>query len=97
MSNAAVVQALGAQFRTYRIRARLTQQEVAQRAGVSVLTVRSFELGRAVNITIGNFLSLLRAIDQLSVVADVLPEVPISPYLLSELGKKQPKRVRHGK
>lgn len=97
MSNAAIVQELGLQYRTYRLRAHLTQQEVATHAGVSLLTLRAFEQGRATNITMSNFLSLLRTIGQLGNMAEVLPDVPISPYLLSELNGRLPKRIRHGK
>lgn len=97
LSNAAIVQNLGLQFCTYRLNARLTQKEVAQRAGVSMLTLRAFEQGKATNITMGNFLSLLRTIGQLPAVADLLPDMPISPYALSELNATLPKRIRHGK
>lgn len=97
LSNAAIVQELGKQYRTYRLRAELTQQEVATRAGVSLLTLRLFEQGKATNITMGNFLALLRALDLLSPVADLLPDIPLSPYLLSKLQAQQPKRIRHDK
>ena len=97
MSNAAIVQELGRQYRTYRLRARLTQQEVATHAGVSLPTLRAFEQGSANNITMSNFLSLLRTIGQLGTMADVLPDIPISPYLLSEYNGQLPKRIRHGK
>jgi len=97
LSNAAIVQTLGAQYRTYRLTAHLTQKEVAERAGVSLLTIRAFEQGKATNITMGNFLSLLRAIDQLAPVADLLPDMPVSPYVLSEWNGQLPKRIRHGK
>ena len=98
LSNAAIVQALGAQYRSYRLTAHLTQKEVAERAGVGLLTLQAFEQGKATNITtIGNFLSLLRVIDQLAPVADLLPDMPISPYVLSERNGQLPKRIRHGK
>lgn len=79
VSNAAIVQTLGMQFRTYRLRAQLTQKEVSERAGVSLLTLRAFEQGKATNLTMGNFLSLLRVLDQLAPIADILPDMPISP------------------
>lgn len=95
MSNAAIVQTFGVQSRTYRLRAQLTQKEVSERAGG--LTLRAFEPGKATNITMSNFLSLLRVLDQLAPIADILPDIPIFPYALSELKGKLPKRIRHGK
>lgn len=42
-SNAEIVQGLGEQFRDYRLNAKLTQQEVADKVGVSLITIRNFE------------------------------------------------------
>ena len=97
LSNAEIIQSLGSQFRTYRLNANLTQKEVAEKAGVSVITIRTFETGKSTNITMTNLLALLRAIDSLEGVTDMLPEIPISPYQLLRLQSKQRKRVKHGK
>jgi transcriptional regulator with XRE-family HTH domain len=75
----------------------LTQKEVAEKAGVSLITLRAFENGKAVNITMGNLLALLRVIEQLEGITEILPEIPISPYQLLKLQSKQKKRIRHGK
>jgi len=45
----------------------------------------------------GNFISLLKAIGYVDGIAEVLPEIPVSPYVLAKLEKKKAKRVRHGK
>lgn len=97
LSNAEIVHELGAMFRIYRIYAHMTQQEVAEQAGISVVTLRSFEGGKATNITMGNFLACLRAINQLETVADLLPEMPVSPYDIVQKTSNTQKRVRHGK
>jgi transcriptional regulator with XRE-family HTH domain len=75
----------------------LTQKEVAEKSGVSLITLRAFENGKAVNITMGNLLALLRVIEQLEGITEILPEIPISPYQLLKLQSKQKKRIRHGK
>jgi hypothetical protein len=59
--------------------------------------LRAFENGKAVNITMGNLLALLRVIEQLEGITEILPEIPISPYQLLKLQSKQKKRIRHGK
>lgn len=97
LSNAEIIQSLGAQYKQYRLRAELTQKEVAQKAGVSLITLRAFENGKAFNITMGNLLALLRVIQQLEPITDILPEIPISPYQLLKLQAKQKKRIKHGK
>ena len=97
LSNAEIIQSLGAQYKTYRLRVELTQKEVAEKAGVSLITLRAFENGKAVNITMGNLLALLRVIEQLEGITEILPEIPISPYQLLKLHSKQKKRIRHGK
>ena len=97
LSNAEIIQSLGAQFKAYRLNANMTQKEVADKAGVSLITLRSFETGKATNINMNNLLSLLRVINNLDGITEVLPEIPISPYLLLKLQSKQRKRAKHGK
>lgn len=97
MSNAEIIMLLGRRFKEYRLSCRLTQQDVAEKAGMSIVTLRQFENGKACNITMSNFLGLLRAIDCLEQIQEVLPEIPISPYTLQQILKNKPKRVRHAK
>ena len=96
-SNAEIVQGLGEQFRDYRLNAKLTQQDVADKVGVSLITIRNFETGKAKNITLSNLLSLLRGVGRLEAVNELFPPIPLSPYVLSELNAQKPKRVRHAK
>ncbi|MBQ0057171.1 MAG: helix-turn-helix transcriptional regulator [Bacteroidales bacterium] len=88
---------LGERFRTYRIACQMTQKEVSEISGVSLLTIRRFELGITYNITLSNLIALLKSIDMADGLDELLPPMPISPYALSKLQQKQPKRVRHGK
>ena len=97
MSNAEIVQSLGEQFRDYRLNANLTQQEVAEKVGVSLITIRNFETGKAKNITLGNLLSLLRIVGRVESINELFPPIPLSPYMMSKLNAKKPKRVRHAK
>ena len=96
MSNAEIVQMLGAQFKDYRLSAELTQQEVSDKVGISIITIRNFETGKVRNITLQNLLSLLRVVGRLDAVNELLPPIPISPYKLSQVATK-PRRVRHAK
>lgn len=92
-----IVMALGRRFREYRIAASMTQAEVSERSGVSLPTIKRFELGLTYNITMGNFIALLKAIDFADGLDDILPELPASPYAMVKAEMKKPKRVRHAK
>lgn len=96
-SNPELIRELGLRFKEYRLACRLTQQEVADRAGVSLFTVRAFEGGKAVNITMNSFVGLLRSIGYLEEMNKLLPELPVSVEILHKLQSLKPKRIRHGK
>lgn len=97
MSNPEIVMELGRRFKKYRLAGNLTQEEVAEKAGVSLVTVRQFENGKSYNITMGNFLSLLRVVDVLEQMDGLLPEIPVSAYEWEKIVGKKAKRIRHGK
>ena len=92
-----VIWTLGARFRTYRIASQKTQKEISEISGVSLLTIRRFELGLTYNITLSNLIALLKSIDMADGLDELLPHMPVSPYAMAKLQQKQPKRVRHGK
>ena len=97
MSNPEIIMELGKRFKEYRLTNRLTQKEVAEKAGVSLITLRLFENGKAYNINMGNFLALLRVVDCLNQVNELLPEIPTSAYVMEQIMNKKPQRIRHGK
>lgn len=97
MSNPEIISELGRRFKEYRLSAMLTQKEAAERAGVSLITLRQFENGRSYNINMGNFLALLRVVGCLEQIDELLPEMPVSAYAIDRLIQKKPKRIRHGK
>ena len=97
MSNPEIISELGRRFKEYRLSAMLTQKEAAERAGVSLVTLRQFENGRSYNINMGNFLALLRVVGCLEQVDGILPEMPVSAYAIEQLMQRRPKRIRHGK
>ena len=92
-----IVAILGRRFKDYRIGCNMTQKEVSEQSGVSVVTIRNFENGRMYNITLGTFIELLRAVGFMQGLDDVLPEIPISPYELEKIQQGKRKRVRHAK
>ena len=90
-----LVQLLGQRFKDYRMRSNLTQKEVAEQSGVTINTIHKFENGLVPNLSISTFLRLLKAIDCLNGIEELLPELPESLYLIKDNGKKA-QRIRHG-
>lgn len=78
----------------YRLTARMSQRELAQKSGVSYTTISHFEQGKNLNLSLNNFLSLLRGIGMEGRMMELLPELPIPPMALREINKLIPKRVR---
>ena len=89
-----MVRMLGKRFKEYRLRASLTQKEVSEVAGLSVLTIHRFENGSVKNISLGTFLLLLKAIGCINDLNELMPEQPESPYLYNHNHQKA-QRVRH--
>ena len=85
---------LGRRFRDYRIALRLTQKDVATQSGVSVMTIVRFEKGESGSIRLDTFISLMRAIQRLEGIAEVVPDMPVSLYVERESRNKQKQRVR---
>ena len=96
-TNSDMLALLAARVKEYRLAARLSQKELAELSGVSQTTIRHFEQGVSRNLTLANFISLLRALGQEQRLADILPELPIPPMALREIEKLIPKRVRRNK
>ena len=91
-----LVRMLGTRFKDYRLRANMTQKEVAEMAGLSVLTIHRFENGTVRNISLGTFLLLLKSVGCINDLDELMPEQPESPYLINKKGKKT-QRIRHKK
>jgi len=81
-SGSDIIRELGKQYGDYRKRMGYTQKIVADKSGLSVFTISSFENGSSTGITLSSFIKLLRAIDHLEEMGKLLPEIPQSPRAL---------------
>lgn len=93
-TNRDILALLARRVKEYRLAARMSQREMAQKSGVSYTTVSHFEQGKNPNLTLSNFISLLRALGMENRLAELLPGLPIPPMALKEINKLIPKRVR---
>lgn len=94
ISNYDILQLLARRMKEYRLAARLSQREMAEMSDVSYTTICRFEQGKHPNITLSNFVSLLRQVGMETRMAEVLPKLPVPPMALREINKLIPKRVR---
>jgi DNA-binding XRE family transcriptional regulator len=95
LSNSEIIAALGKRIKNYRIKKRFTQQEFADRAGVSLFTVAQIEKGKPVSFsTLVSFLRVLRLLENFELL---LPEIEISPIEMMKLQEKIPKRKKKKK
>lgn len=94
ISNNLILETLARRVKEYRLAARMSQRELAQKSGVSYTTISHFEQGKNPNLTLNNFISLLRCIGMESRMLELLPELPVPPMALREINRLIPKRVR---
>ncbi|GHT33497.1 hypothetical protein AGMMS49574_19310 [Bacteroidia bacterium] len=92
MSDTAIVQEIGKRIKEYRLKRKLTQQALAERAGISIFTVSQIEKGNPVSISM--LLPVLRVLRLLDNLEMLLPEIGISPIEILKLKGKTPKRIR---
>ena len=78
----------------YRLAAQLSQKELAELSGVSQATISHFEQGVNRNLTLGNFIALLRILGLEQRLMELMPELPMQPMVLRKIKKLIPKRVR---
>ncbi len=97
ITNSQIIGLLAQRVKEYRLAARLSQRELAQKSGVSYTTISHFEQGVNMNLTLNNFISLLRPLGMEERMVELLPELPVPPMVLREINKLIPKRVRRAK
>jgi len=87
----AVLAELGQRLAQRRIDARLTQAELAERAGVSKRTVERVEAGESAQMT--SLVRILRELELLSVLDELLPAVGPRPLDQLRHQGRRPQRV----
>ncbi len=93
-TNQDILDLLAQRIKEYRLAVRLSQKDMAEKSGVSKATIGHFEQGVNQNMTLNNFISLLRVLGMESRIEEILPELPMPPMALKQINKLIPKRVR---
>lgn len=89
ISDSAIEAEIGARLKALRLRRNLTQQALADSAGLSVTAIKGIESGRGRLATLIAVLRELSALDQLE---HFIPEITVSPLQLA--GRKGARRER---
>ncbi|WP_270216435.1 helix-turn-helix domain-containing protein, partial [Parabacteroides distasonis] len=73
-----------------------SQQEFADKAGVSIITIKRIESCKVNDITLSTLLKILRISGTLEGVVGLVPELPDSPFLINEnlINEKTGKRIQ---
>jgi transcriptional regulator with XRE-family HTH domain len=91
MSDSAIVEELGQRLRRRRLNRNMTQQELAQKAGLARYSVSQMENGANFNcLTLVKVLRILECLDELDAF---LPPQGISPLQLAKMQGKTRKRA----
>lgn len=93
LSTPEILHLLGRRYHAYRIRLRLTQQDVADQSGISLPIINQFENGKSNNMSMSSFLRLIHVIGLTDNLDQLLPELPDSPYE-KRIIDHTPKRIR---
>ena len=72
---------------------RLSQQEFADKAGVSIITIKRIESCKVNDIALSTLLKILRISGTLEGVVGLVPELPDSPFLINEKTGKRIQRI----
>jgi transcriptional regulator with XRE-family HTH domain len=93
MTDAAVLQELGARLHRRRIDANLTQSQLAEEAGVSKRTVERIETGHSTDFVM--LIRVLRALKLIHGLESLIPDRTQSPIALLKQKGRERKRVGH--
>lgn len=92
MTNEALLLYVGKQMRQMRINARLSQQQLAERAGISRSTITQVENGKGMKME--SVIAILRVLNKLEILNNFETQALVSPLLIAKQEGKNPKRIR---
>ena len=92
LSNTEIILEMGSLLKDFRLGKKLTQQQLAERAGVSLFTVAQIERGKPVSISM--LIAVMRVLRLLDNLELLLPRQEVSPIELLKLQGRKPQRIR---
>ncbi len=95
LSNTQINHEIGKRIKQLRLQKRITQKELAEKAGISLFTVSNIEKGN--NISLHLLIAVFRVLKIVNNLEQLLPEIEISPVQILKLKGNTPKRVKKPK
>ncbi len=89
----AVLSELGYRIERLRLQRNQPLASLAEAAGVGTATLQRLESGKAVNLT--TLIQVLRALNRLGDLDNIVPDIEVSPFELSR-SRKQPRQRASG-
>ena len=79
-SEEAIILELCEKIRKLRRSCCISQTELAQKSGVSIASIKRIEAGTVTDLNICTLIKILRACGKLEGMAELIPDVPYSPF-----------------
>lgn len=89
LSDKDIIKELCKKIKQTRLSCCFSQKEMAEKCGLSIITIKRIESGIVEDITLGTLLKIMRISGTLENIVDLVPDLPESPYLINpKTGKK---------
>ena len=93
-SDEAIILEICEKIRKLRRSCCISQTELAQKSGVSIASIKRIETGSVTDLNICTLIKILRACGKLEGMAELIPDVPDSPFLINQKTGKIRKNCR---
>lgn len=93
-SDEAIILELCKKIRKLRRSCCMSQTEFAQKSGVSIASIKRIEAGTVTDLNLCTLIKILRACGKLDGMAELIPDVPDSPFLIDPKTGKARKNCR---
>jgi transcriptional regulator with XRE-family HTH domain len=92
LTDGAILVQIGEKLKEERVERNLSQKDLATACGLSAFSISQMENGH--NTSLLSLIMVLRALNRLEILEELLRERPVSPVAMSEYMRKHPKRKR---
>ncbi len=91
LSDHTIIKELGRRIKQIRLKKNISQQTLSEKTGIHRVTISKIENGQQVSLL--SFVQLLRGLDELERLDNIIPDETISPLQLAKLKGKKRKRA----
>lgn len=93
LSDECIIQEICKRVKAIRRSCCFSQQEFADKTGVSIATIKRIESCKVSDIALSTLLKILRVSGTLEGIVGLVPELPKSPFLINEKTGKRIQRI----